>query len=349
MSRLKHFFTHTVQCLLVIAFLSWGTEKVQAQDVQLSQFYASPLYLNPGFAGSAHFNRLSTHQRMQWPGVDARYITSLFSFDKYFEKYQSGFGVMFMQDYQGGSTITSTDVTFQYAYELRIANTVTFRPGLQLGLVSRSVNYSDLRFPHQYNDESGYNNVVNPLEDHGAERIHYADISTGGVLYTNNMWVGISGHHLNTPNQSFYGEVSSLPVKWAVVGGYRIPLSSNRYQRKFSSTSITPAFHYKMQGKSDQFDLGVYFNYSQLQAGAWYRGIPTKKYNSKLHNNESMALMLGWKWEFFSFGYSYDFTISRLDVARPWGAHEINITYVAYKHLKKNKMRSLPCPDIYDR
>jgi type IX secretion system PorP/SprF family membrane protein len=349
MDSLKHFFTVLKFWLFSVAALLLIPYRSYAQDVQYSQFYASPLYMNPGFAGSAHFNRLSTHQRLQWPGVDAAYVTSLFSFDKYFAKYQSGFGLMAMQDYQGGSTITSTDITLQYAYELQIANKLTFRPGLQLGFVSRSINYSDLRFPHQYNDNTGYDGGMNPGEDHGAERIHYADVSTGGVLYTDKLWFGVSGHHLTQPNQSFNGEVSNLPYKLSVVGGYRIPLSKNRYKRRGSTTSITPAFHFKQQGKSDQFDLGLYGMYSQLQAGVWYRGIPVKKYLDKLHNSESMVVLLGWKWENFTFGYSYDFTISRLNVARPWGSHELNITYVAYKNIKKSRMRKLPCPDIYDR
>lgn len=330
-----------------IAIFVLFTGFAKAQDVQLSQFYASPLYLNPGFAGSAHLNRLATHQRLQWPGLEAKYITSLFSFDTYSTKYKSGFGVMLMQDYQGGNTLTSTEITLQYSYELHISKKYTLRPGLQYGFASRSINYAEFRFPNQFNNEKGFDNSISSGGEFGADRISYSDLSSGAVFYSEKLWVGISAHHINQPNQSFNGEVAKLPAKYSLVGGYKIPLSKNKYQRANTTSSITPAMHYKLQGKSDQLDLGVYGTYKQLIAGFWYRGIPVKKYLPKLHNSESMVALVGWKYNGLSFGYSYDFTVSRLSVARPWGAHELNITYVHYK--KRKKMRSLPCPNIYDK
>ncbi|MEP7168941.1 MAG: type IX secretion system membrane protein PorP/SprF, partial [Bacteroidota bacterium] len=46
-----------------------------AQDPAFTQFYASPIYLNPAFAGSSRCPRLSLNYRNQWPGFDKTYIT----------------------------------------------------------------------------------------------------------------------------------------------------------------------------------------------------------------------------------------------------------------------------------
>jgi type IX secretion system PorP/SprF family membrane protein len=131
-----------------------------AQDIQFSQFYASPLFLNPAFAGSAHNTRMSFHERIQWPGLEAKYLTSLFSFDTYFAKQKSGFGLMMLHDVQGSRILKSSEVALQYSYELPISNYFTVRAGLQAGIVSRNVNYAGMIFPDQLNS----NGVAGPTD-----------------------------------------------------------------------------------------------------------------------------------------------------------------------------------------
>src|SRR6478736_5086520 len=84
-----------------------------SQDIQFSQFYNAQLYQNPGFAGAAHLPRATSHSRIQWPALDAKYITSLVSFDGFSSKFNSGFGGYVLKDWQGGSKLTSTEVAFQ--------------------------------------------------------------------------------------------------------------------------------------------------------------------------------------------------------------------------------------------
>jgi type IX secretion system PorP/SprF family membrane protein len=112
--------------------------------------------------------------------------------------------------------------------------------------------------------------------------------------------------------------------------------------------SFTPTAHYKLQGRSDQVDLGLYGLYDHLILGVWYRGIPMlKRYRPGLLNNESMVGLLGWKVKGLSASYSYDFTVSKLARARTGGSHELNITYVwGYPKKKRKVMRRLPCPDF---
>ncbi|WMJ74629.1 type IX secretion system membrane protein PorP/SprF [Cytophagaceae bacterium ABcell3] len=321
-------------------------QHLHAQDIQFSQFYATPLYQNPAFAGSAHATRFILHQRLQWPSLDARYITSMFSADHYFEKQRSGVGIIAFRDWQGASIINSSHIGLQYAYELPISEKLTFRAGLEASFVSRSLNYALLTFPDQYSVAGFLDNPTNePLD---GSSVTYADLSSGGILYHENFWVGLSAHHMNTPNQSFYGDLSNLPVKWAVTGGYKIVLRKNQSTASLEEKtfSITPTFHYKTQGRSDQTDIGLYALYDNIIAGVWYRGIPyLKRYREYLHNNESMVVLLGFKIDNLSISYSYDVTVSKLAGAQTGGSHEINLTYLTDWPPRRGKpRRKLPCP-----
>ena len=335
-----------------ILLLIFASVQVKAQDFQFSQFYNVPLYQNPAFAGSLHQTRLSFHQRLQWPRLDARYTTSVLSADTYFPTAKSGAGIIIMQDYQGGGQISSTETHFMYSYEVNLSKQLTFRPGLQVGYVSRHVNYAELHFPSQYNNTQGLVNPQDP-QDVWNKAKGYVDISSGGVLYSKQFWAGFSVHHLNNPNQSFQGAgiVSKLPAQFALTSGYKIILYKKTSIHDKDEISITPTFHYKSQGMSDQLDLGIYGAANQGLIGLWYRGIPIKtyKYNgNQFNDNESIIVFLGWKGDPLRIGYSYDFTISRLARARTGGAHELNITYVFQhkKHKKRKIMKRLPCPSF---
>lgn len=316
------------------------------QDIQFSQFYANVLYQNPAFAGSAHGLRGIVHQRLQWPMLDARYITSLVSVDNYLSGSRSGIGIMYHKDWQGASHISSSELSLQYAQEISLSSRYFIRAGAQGTFASRNLNYAKLTFPDQFNDD-GFSDPVTG-EPFGSNNKEYFDCAIGGLLYSDNLWIGISSHHLNTPDQSFYGEVSDLPHKMALTAGYKFKMHGRQFgtnaDREFT---ITPTVHYKFQGKSDQVDLGLYGAYDQLVLGLWYRGIPLlKHYREGLPNHESAIVLLGWKiTPNFSLAYSYDFTVSRLARAKTGGSHELNITYVYNRPPKKVKpMKKLPCP-----
>ena len=62
MKRLKHF--------LVICFAVLGSFALNAQDIHFSQFYMSPLNLNPALTGVMNCNvRLVANYRNQWASV----------------------------------------------------------------------------------------------------------------------------------------------------------------------------------------------------------------------------------------------------------------------------------------
>ncbi len=342
-------FKHIIKSILTLQVLLYTGQWLVAQDIQFSQFYAVPMYLNPAFAGSGHNFRGTLHQRLQWPKLDAKFNTSFFSADGFSHRYRSGFGIMAIQDYQGSSVISSSQVGLQYAYEVHLSSELTVRAGLGADFLSRSLDYSTLKFPSQFNDSTGYSGFGNNLEN---PRKNMVSLGSGLVLYSKRFWSSIAASHMNQPNQSFVGGVSRLPLKMSFTAGYKIPLKESKQmaylEEEQKDVSITPTAHYKFQGKSDQLDIGLYGIYDKVIAAVWYRGIPIKNYDKKLPNNESMVIIAGFMSGSFSFTYSYDFTVSKLAQSRTGGSHEINLTYIHKHHPKTVKpMRRLPCPNFY--
>jgi len=215
-------------------------------------------------------------------GLDANYKTYYASGDTYLAKYKSGLGFQVLHDIQGSSVYSSTQFSFIYSYEIPVSKTFTARLGLQASGIQRTLNYNGLRFPGQFDDPNGF--VGGPTnQPTGIQNQLYADIGAGTLVYSDRMWGGFSVEHLNTPVQSFAGATKdNLPMNFQLTGGYKIPLSQRKYlayTEDKSEISITPTFHYKSQGKSDQLDIGLYGMYNQLMAGVWYRGIPIKHYD----------------------------------------------------------------------
>lgn len=338
---LKYLFAFL--CLIVFLF------PAQAQDPQYSQFYAAPLYLSPAFAGSALAPRVVVNYRNQWPAMSAKYVTFSASFDHYFPKVNSGVGLLVTSDKQGFGGLRSTDIGAMYSYRLRLAENLFFQPGFQLSFVMRDINFYDLTFGDQYDDRGFTGNpTAEPIGT--GERVAYADFSSGGLIYSERFWVGFSAHHMNRPNQSFFNEDSRLPMKTTVHGGYKIPLDNETragLARNVNAPerSITPAFLYKAQGKFDQLDVGLYLTYDPMVFGLWYRGLPIKKYEVGLNNNDAAIFLVGFRHESLSIGYSYDLTVSNLGYSTG-GAHEISIAYVfpAQQTSRRGYAKRLPCP-----
>ncbi|MFN8437075.1 MAG: type IX secretion system membrane protein PorP/SprF [Cytophagales bacterium] len=353
MKKIK--ITHILMYVLFFIF----TSNIKSQDIQFSQFYTANLYQNPAFAGSAHAHRFMIHSRMQWLGLNkygnngGKYFTYFASFDTYFKKQKSGLSFMLLRDEIGDKKINSTEFYAQYSYEVHLNKRFTFKPGLQLGIGQRTYDYQNLIFPREVSDD-GINDQIDNIVN-GANKT-FPDISSGMLFYDKKFWVGYSSHHINRPNIASEG-TSRTPVKHAITGGYKIILSRKNTLNYRTTTakevSLTPTLHYKFQGKSDQFDLGLYGIYEFFLLGVWYRGIPFKEYKkANLRNNESIVAQTGFKWERWNFSYSYDFVISSLGgIRQSGGSHEINLTYILKPISGKSvhPTKRLPCPDFERR
>lgn len=342
--------------LLLLCFILVFEGVVTAQDPQFSQFYAAPLYLNPAMAGSTGQARAGINYRNQWPAIDANFTTMSAYFDYFIEDKNSAVGLIITRDREGLAGLRSLSVGLQYAYELQINDNLGFRPGVQVALFNRDINFEKLTFGDQFDPATGQF-----LDQPTAETFRtnfsktFVDVSFGGVFFTRTAWLGVSAWHLTEPNQSIIDESSPLPRKFSFHGGFKFYLkpgaTGTGINTRRAERSIAPAIQYRHQGKFDQMDVGLYFTAEPLVVGMWYRGVPFKNLDDFV-NNESIVLLLGFTKlgakDAINIGYSFDYTISKLG-SGSGGAHEFSLVYTwPMRNPRKPPKDKLviPCPDF---
>lgn len=331
--------------IIIISFFILYEGK--AQDPQFSQFYAFPMYLNPAFAGTNLKTRFNSIYRSQWSALPGSFTTYGFSADQNVEEYNSGFGLMFMQDIAGSAQYKRTEVSGLYSYKIQLNDEWVVRAGLQGTYLRPSINYDELVFGSQLDPDQGFTGASSGENLRGVTQKHLFDFSSGVLAYNEMFWFGTSIHHMNRPDLSFDDQNASLlPAKFSVHGGAKIKTIRNQYTNKSSEMTISPAFNYRAQERFDQLDLGLYINYDPVVLGAWYRGIPVmKQYDVGYANNDAVTFLVGFHQDFLTIGYSYDLTISQLGPSTG-GSHEISVGYEFYYEKKRKKQydKYVPCP-----
>lgn len=321
-------------CFL-LAMLCMGT--VYGQDIQFSQSYSNPLYLNPAFAGTKQATRVVLNYRKQWPGIKHEYNAYAASTDHYIKDMNGGLGVSVLKDVAGEYKLSNTMASLYYAQHLRISRKSTISVGVKGSYGQRAFDPGNLLFADQI-----INGTSTSLsQPHLAPQTSYADVSAGLLYYNEKSWLGASLHRINEPNQSLMGGVDVIPRKLSIHGGSVIPIES--FEKSLGEKKLRVAFNYKQQGEWNQLDLGGYFTVRNINFGLWYRGIPMKPYKSGMANNESVIFLLGYEApKRLSFGYSYDVSINGL-FGYSGGAHEISMMMEFHSRKKKQKRRVVPC------
>ncbi len=331
------------KALQIVFFISiFYANLVKGQDMHFTQFYASPLYLNPAFTGASVCSRVSLTYRNQWPGISKTYKSFLFSGDHYLQKYNLGVGLLFGSDVAGTGDLKTTIINPLISYGLKLSRKLAMRVGFQPGIGIRSINFNNLIF----GDQIARGGNVPSLEAPTQNKV-YVDVGAGALLFSQKIWLGTSFYHLTRPNTSLVGGEAILPIKYTVHGGAKLPLNegeNDAFKKKF----ISPAFNFSGQKKFGQLDIGFYYTQYIFNLGFWYRGIPilnAYKYQPGYSNNDAVAIIVGVQADRMNIGYSYDITISNLSNLSN-GAHEVTLSYQLCKLKKKSRKYGLviPCP-----
>ena len=304
-----------------------------AQDVGFSQFYANPLYLNPGLAGSAVAPRIAMTYRAQWPGLVSAFTTISASYDQYFEDLHGGVGVIVMNDRQGDHGILrTTSVGAMYAFRFQLAREIYISAGLQATLVNNALdwNLEYLRFPDQIDPDP---------QQPGSTSKWVADFNAGVVVSGSKWYAGLAAAHLTQPNQGFYSE-DRVPMKITVHGGGFINVAEE--QRRQSSILlgtpiISPNLVYQYQGGFHYFNYGVYLDWMPFLVGVWFR--------NGLNNADAFIFQVGVQQDYFKVGYSYDVTVSKL-VNSTAGSHEVTVGFLLPVPEQKKKVKAIRCPSF---
>lgn len=329
-----------LKLLIVCCGMCIGFSSV-AQDIHFTQFYMSPLNLNPAMTGVNNCKtRMIVNYRNQWAsalGANA-YNTYSLSYDQKMpvgrEDY-FGIGGSLWGDVAGESRFGTTQGRLSLSYSKKMAGYRKSASYLVIGadaaLTQRRISQEDLRWPSQI-DENGFCATCPSNELPFDGDFIYPDIAAGLMWFSvlderTNYYIGAALHHLNQPNVSFLGSNPvSLYSRATIHGGAQFPVAHRM--------SVLPFFVYMSQGPHKQFNGGASVRFAMgpsrasnqsWQMGAWYR-LGTKV-DGGLHS-DAIILSSRFNYDQFSIGFSYDLTISDFSQAGSAnGAFEFSLVY----------------------
>lgn len=328
--------------LIIISYMLPLT--LLAQDPQFSQYYASPLYLNPGFAGAGSDHRATLNSRVQWAQLAGAFVTNAVAYDFKVDDLSSGFGIMAMTDKAGSVNLRTSTLSAVYSSKIQLSKEWVFSPGLQFSYGTRMLDFDKLILPDQIEGGNGPS-IDSRLAMLGGR--NYFDFGAGAVLYNKNLWLGFSSHHLNQPNHSLMGEDARLPIKYSLHAGMKIPIQHSMLSTS-NFSSVSPSFVYKQQGPFRQLDAGANFTIDPVLIGFWYRGIPLIQNENGSAHHDALIVILGFNLKYFEMGYSYDLTLSALGF-QTGGSHELSmiVKFPGWNPSRvKRKDKILPCPNF---
>ena len=311
-------------CLLMfVIFIS--PLRLFAQDPIYSQFYASPMLLNPAFTGTSYHPVIYGQYRNQWPSIDKAYTTYSITMDQYNEQKNSGYGFSLLSDNSGNGILRTTKLAGTYAYALKINEDYTLRIGLEPGIIQTRLDWDKLIFADQIDPITGpitEGGTILPGSEQRPDQLNdFAfDLSTGLLLSSPYFYAGISFEHLNNPNPGFLqpsGDFVGIPTRFSIHFGSQINFD---FRNKVDEGSfITPNALLVKQGEFYQVNLGFYSKISALLTGIWFR--------HTFNNADALIFSVGTKYNDLKIQYSCDYTVSDLNI-NAGGAHEISFRYV---------------------
>ena len=344
--------------LNVFIFVLFISVLAKAQDPHFSQFFASPLTLNPAFTGKFDGQyRLAANYRDQWPSIPNAYITESGSIDMSILKSKMGnnilgLGFSGLSDQSGNGALNlnygSISVSFHKALDGEGYNTIG--AGFQGTYSSIGVDKSKLTFEDQLGS-TGFTLPTGETFTNGTNK-NYMDIAAG-LLFSgstdgvNNYYAGVSMYHINKPNTGFYvlnsGNAAGFkPAGWnllprtTVNAGGATPISQTltlsgagmfQIQNNSTETVIGGALCANVSRSDDVNDDGT--SDVNVYLGSWVR------------IGDAIIPYMALEFSGLRIGASYDINTSGLNKATlGQGGMELSLIYI-YKAAGESPV---PCP-----
>ncbi|MCK5856303.1 MAG: PorP/SprF family type IX secretion system membrane protein [Bacteroidales bacterium] len=332
---------------ILILLASWviGVNSY-AQDIHFSQYLNSPLNLNPALSGFSDAKyRFILNHRSQWASVTVPYKTYSAAVDMQLWKRKRqrdifGLGLVFNNDEAGDSHFGTTQgaISFSYIKALNRRNRNLLSFGAQLFFSQRSIDYTHLYFPNQWNGNAHDPNIQNG-EYFSQSNFTYFDISAGvhwfSIANSNlNFNTGVSVWHINQPAQSLMNDTKvNLAIKILAYSEVQIDLDGNN--------ALFPSIYFAQQGPFSELTLGLRYKYIVHPNSHNFTAINFGLFG---RNADALILQFGLDYKKFKIMGSYDFNLSGLRSASNYlGGYEISIIFSIDKH-KVRKTTSMPCP-----
>ena len=326
-------------CVLAILLVN----RVAAQDIHFSQFYAAPLTQNPAMAGVNYDFALNLNYKDQWRSVGAPYKTMAASADSKLNKkradhgYFAG-GINFFSDRAGDSNMGTTQANFSLAYQAVVGLHQTLGGGIQAGFAQRSMLYDGLTWGNQF-DGFNYDPDLPTGEKSGGESFTYGDLGVGVVWAYNNtdghinvtdnhdlkFNLGLSAFHLTRPKYTFMGMNDRLYMKFVLHGNGLISVPSTKM-------AFVPGFMIYRQGKLNEIMIGSLIRYKLQQDSKYtgYREGAAMSFGGYWRTRDAFIIHYLFEFSQFAIGASYDVNTSSLRHAtHSRGGFEISLRFTS--------------------
>ena len=318
--------------IFAFVFVMFAAVSVKAQDIHFSQFYLSPLNLNPAMTGAMDCNiRLVANYRNQWGSVLGAnaYNTYSVSYDQKVPvgRYDYvGFGATFWNDVAGEVDFSTLTAKASGSYLKRMGGTRTTAhylvAGAEFGFAQRSIDFIKARWGTQHDGDGGFDPGADPFENNLNPNFTYVDLGAGLMWYSalrnnNSFYIGGAFHHLNSINNSFQeGGFDEYYSRMTFHVGGEVNFRGK--------TGISPGLILMSQGPSLQVNSGASLKFllgSRRDQQAFHVGLWSRVSKEDTGTGSTSLLMdaiiLSTRFDYqtFSLGFSFDVNVSSLTPA----------------------------------
>lgn len=326
-----------------------------AQDPHFTQYYASPLNLNPAHTGLINTDfRMTAIARTQWYSVSNNpFMTASMSYDRQIlrdklpEGDAFGLGVNLLYDRAGAGGLQNINLGINLAYHKGFGidkqHHISF--GVQGALVQKNIRFDRLIFGDQIDLTRPYETIAT-MENLSNGDLTYPDFNAG-LLYSGKvsenamLYAGASYFHITRPVEKFTGQNVNADVRLnsrinGYVGGQ---LNLNPHTVAYVSTM------FQQQGTAMEYLLGGAVGFilnpyndedhtnTTLYLGAWYRF------------GDAIAPYVGMEFGKWQLGFSYDYTVSNFSQANNGqGALEMSAIYNGVVEKVLRRRYNFACP-----
>ena len=314
-------------------------ETIKCQDPHFSQFYSSPLTLNPAMTGQfSGETRLAMTYRNQWSAVSTPFTTATVACDFQLLNDKIGndiFGIGFVgmidQSNNQGLKANFLSISTAYNKSLDIEGFHKIGVGFQASLATKKVDFSRFTFSQQFTP-NGFSQSSSNGEDLPGFSLNYLDVAAGflysGMNYAQSHWyIGGSYYHLNKPNESLGGTENRLKPRLSVHGGLNFPFADkNRvyFSALYMNSMITDEI--LVGTVFESFFSGIEYETS-VYSGVFYRP------------GDAIIPYIGIGSNKFQLGLSYDINISSLKTAtQSRGGFEVALQTNLSRDPERNKI-----------
>lgn len=316
-----------------------------SQDIHFSQFYASPLTLNPANTGNyAGDWRFANIFRRQWPTIVKKkpFQTIAASYDQQFYVFNENIsgGFVIISDKSGFYNLSVSKLYLSGAYHKTIrGNNLHF--GFQGGYVNKGFNNDGISYPEQWDMSQGQFNPELTYSGLTPEKKSYVDLNTGAI------WgkkfgkfepeVGFALYHVNYPKESLIdNDPGRLPMRQVFHYGGKIHLTS----KLFLLPNLLIMTHKKAKDFLEGANLAYRLPKNPVKIQYVYGGLLFR--NGIKRNNDAGIAIIGAQFRRMNVGLSYDVNISDLKAAtNNRGGFEVSLIYIGPSTLLQNI--SIPC------